>query len=599
MPTVPSLDLLALRAAYRDGRLAPTDVVRTLYRRLAGAPDGIWIHRCDEAGALARARALEAGDRSLPLWGIPFAIKDNIDVAGLPTTAGCPGFAYVAEQTAPVVDRLLAAGAILIGKTNLDQFATGLVGTRSPYGACRNAFDPDVISGGSSAGSAVAVAAGLVSFALGTDTAGSGRVPAGLNNIVGLKPSLGLLSNGGVVPACKSLDTLSVFALTVEDARQILVQAGAEVADAALPAAFRFGVPAPSALEFFGDRCNGTLFAQAVARLQLLGGEPVEIDFAPFVATAELLYEGPWVSERYAAIKTFFDRDAERLLPVTRSIIGQGVRYSAVDLFQALYRLAELRQATGAIMAGIDLLVVPTVPRSYTIAEVDADPVTLNSRLGYYTNFVNLLDYCALAVPAALRDDGLPFGITLIAPAGRDAALTGLGSRFHRATGLAMGATGVAVPEPERPVAPPAARGIRLAVVGAHLTGQPLNGQLTRRNGRLLGTCRTAPDYRLYALPGTTPPKPGLARADAGASIEVEIWELDAAAFGSFVAEIPAPLGIGTLRLDDGSEVKGFICEPFALADADDITAYGGWRGYRAAVDFSAPSATVSQRPSR
>ena len=592
-------DISSLSTRYAAGTATPVETVRAAYRRVEASKNNpVWISLVPEAQALACARSLESQQsRDLPLYGIPFAVKDNIDAAAMPTTAACPQFAYTPDANATVVDRLIAAGAILIGKTNLDQFATGLVGTRSPHGAVRNPFNPDYISGGSSSGSAVAVATGMVSFALGTDTAGSGRVPAGLNNIVGLKPTRGLISASGVVPACKSLDCISVFALTCADARVVWAAAAAHDGrdcysrdtreQASKPTeAFRFGVPDAASLEFFGDREAAELFAVASNRLRQIGGTPVTVDLTHFLKAAELLYSGPWVAERYSAIRAFFDKQPDALLPVIREIIGQASRYSAADTFEAMHRLADLRRRTVTVWEQIDCLLVPTAGTAYTIAAVEADPIRLNSNLGRYTNFVNLLDLAALAVPSALRTDGLPVGITLIAPALHDAWLCDLGARYQQSTGLTLGATGHSLPETP-PVMPrkagePAGTSVKLAVVGAHLSGQPLNHQLTGRGAKLLRSCRTDASYRLYALAGTMPPKPGLVRHDAGTAIEVEIWEMSPQAFGSFVAAIPAPLGIGTLKLDDGSEAKGFICETYATANAEDISAYGGWRNYLA-----------------
>jgi allophanate hydrolase len=592
-----SLDLVSLRRAYRSGEASPVAVMREVSARIARHRDNpIWISMVPEAELVGRADRLERDPRAreaLPLYGVPFAVKDNIDVAGMPTTAACREFAYTALRTATAVERLLAAGAILVGKTNLDQFATGLVGTRSPYGAVRNAFDPAYVSGGSSSGSAVAVALGLVSFALGTDTAGSGRVPAGFGNIVGLKPTRGLVSTSGVVPACRSLDCVSIFALTCGDARSVL-----EVLDARDPAdafarddrapawkptgAFRFGVPREDAREFFGDGEYARLFATAIGRLRHLGGTPVQVDVAPFLAAAELLYGGPWVAERYAAIRGFFDAHADAINPVTREVIAAARRYSAADAFDAVYRLAALKRETGAAWNAIDLLLVPTAGTIYRIAEVEADPIRLNSNLGRYTNFVNLLDLAAMAVPSGIRTDGMPFGITLLAPARHDRWLALVGERYHQASGVQLGATGVALPESAQ-TGPPDEAVVRVAVVGAHLSGQPLNPQLTERGAALVRTCRTAPLYRLYALPGTEPPKPGLVREPSGAAVEVEVWEMPLAHYGSFVAGIPAPLGIGTLELEDGSRVQGFVCEGFAARGARDISDFGGWRAYLAA----------------
>jgi allophanate hydrolase len=539
----------------------------------------------------------------LPLYGVPFAVKDNIDVEGRPTTAACPAFAYTASDSATVVRKLCNAGAILVGKTNLDQFATGLVGTRSPYGACRNPFDARYISGGSSSGSAVAVAAGLVSFALGTDTAGSGRVPAAFNNIVGWKPTRGRVSTAGFVPACRSLDCPSVFALTCDDAATVArVASGFDAADPysrppeefaaaapEFPGKFRFGIPADNQLEFFGNGAGPVLFRQAAQRMEELGGVAVSIDYAPFLAAAKLLYEGPWIAERLAAIRGFHAAHADAILPVTRSIIGGAARTSAVEAFEGQYELRRISRLAQEQWRRMDVLLLPTAGRIYTIDDVQREPLQLNRNLGYYTNFVNLLDLAAVAVPNGFEPGGLPNGVTLIGPMGTDDALLKLAGRFHRATGLTLGATGNPMPAPPAaPIetAPPAAAspaGVQLAVVGAHLSGMPLNHQLTDGGGKLVRACRTAARYRLYALPGTTPPKPGLVRAAAGGgAIDIEVWELSAEAFGKFVAAIPPPLGIGTIELEDGSLVKSFLCESYVTDAAPEITALGGWRQYMA-----------------
>jgi allophanate hydrolase len=591
-----SLDLASLASAYARG-VTPVQLVRELYSRIrARGDDHVWITLRPEANVLAEAAALAArrsGGESLPLYGVPFAAKDNLDVGGLPTTAACPAFAYTPAADAEAVRRLRAAGALLIGKTNLDQFATGLVGVRSPYGAPSSVFDKNYISGGSSSGSAVATAAGLVSFALGTDTAGSGRVPAAFNNVVGWKPTKGLVSTAGLVPACRSLDCVSVFALTCADAAEIAAVVSAyDPADPysrpaspvpAFPTAFRFGVPRPDQLEFFGDREAASLHAAAVARLASLGGIAVEIDFAPFRATAELLYSGPWVAERLAAITPFAQHHPEALHPVTAGIISAGARFNAVDTFRAFYKLEELRRDAAPTWDKIDVLLLPTTPTIYTHAELAAEPVLNNTRLGTYTNFVNLLDLAAVAVPAGFRSDGLPLGSTLLAPAFADSALLSLGARLHAALGGRLGGTSTPL-DLNRFPSMPAPSGISLAVVGAHLSGQPLNHQLTARGATLLRTTRTAADYRLHALARTTPAKPGLARVPgfSGPGIEVEVWSLSPEAFGLFTAEVPAPLAIGNLTLADGSVVKGFVCEPASLADAADITAHGGWRAYLA-----------------
>jgi len=532
-----------------------------------------------------------------PLQGLRFAIKDNMDLAGHPTTAACPAFGRVADHTAHAVQKLLDGGATLLGKTNLDQFACGLNGTRSPYGAVPNAFDARYVSGGSSSGSAHVVATGQVDFALGTDTAGSGRVPAGLNNIVGLKPSKGLISTHGVLPAAQSVDCVSIFAPTVALACRVLeVAMGYDAQDpysrpltlATQPfaPAFRFGVPQTPV--FCGDALAEQAFAQAVERLQALGGVAVPVDMTPLMQAAALLYESALVAERYAAIRPFFDAHEADVIEPVRGIIAAGRQYTAADVFDAQTRLQALGQQARAIWPHIDTLVVPTAPTHVTIEAMLANPVALNRDLGTYTNFVNLLDYAALSVPSSIRPDGLPFGITLIGPCGSDWQLADLGQRYHHASGLTQGATGLPLPAPQ-PIAgltPASQATVRVAVVGAHLSGMPLNGQLTERQSQLVRTARTAPDYRLYALPDSTPPKPGLLRVAAGSghAIELEIWDMPVAHYGSFVALIPAPLGIGTLRLDDGSTVQGFLCEPEALVHAQDISALGGWRAYIASL---------------
>ena len=554
------------------------------------AADAAWI--CRAATPIIVDTPLA---RSGPLAGLVFAAKDNIDAAGLPTTAGCPAFAYKPTANAAVVQQLLNAGASLLGKTNLDQFACGLNGTRSPYGAVPNAFNPAYVSGGSSSGSAYVVATGQADFALGTDTAGSGRVPAGLNNIVGLKPSRGLVSARGVVPAAQSVDCVSIFARTVATAVEVLQCAmGHDAQDpwsrkltlATQPfqAAFCFGVP--GSLGFHGDEAARAAFAQAVARLEAMGGTAVTIDFAPLSKVAALLYESALVAERYTAIRPFFDAHEAEVIEPVRSIIAAGRQYSAADLYAAQTEVKRLGQRADAMWSNIDVLLVPTAPTHYTQAQMQQAPVALNRNLGAYTNFVNLLDYAALSVPSAMREDGLPFGITLIGPCGSDWQLADLGQRYHHSTGLTQGATGVPLP-PMRPVGAlhkPAT--VKVAVVGAHLSGMPLNAQLIERGASFCTETVTAPNYKLFALPGTVPPKPGLLRVapGTGSSIALEVWDMPVEHYGSFVAMIPAPLGIGTLDLADGGQVQGFVCEALATADARDISHFGGWRSYIASL---------------
>ncbi len=618
------MSIAGLLDDYRAGRRTPREVIAgSMAVARSQQAANVWISLIDDnrlAALLERLEQCRADE--LPLYGVPFAIKDNIDLAGVPTTAGCPAFSYVPDADAPVIARLLAAGAIPIGKTNMDQFATGLVGTRSPYGTCHNPFDAAYVSGGSSAGSAVAVATGCVSFALGTDTAGSGRVPAAFNNIIGLKPSRGLISTRGVVPACRSLDVVSIFAGTATDARAVFdaavdfdeqdpfsraARAPALGRGSVRPEAFRFGVPSVRDLEFFGDDDARRLFDEAVERLGAVGGEAVSIDLEPFLEVARLLYEGPWVAERYAAVGAFVDAQPQAVLPVIREIIGGGRTITAAEGFKGAYRLRELRRRTEHVWDDIDLLVTPTAATLYRIAELLAEPVVLNSRLGRYTNFVNLLDLSAVAVPAGFRGDGLPLGVTLVAPAFHDQNLLAIADRLHRASGVPLGATGRPLPLPVSLQSAPlaghdhadadadadadanagtdgvAVAEIEIAVCGAHMSGLALNHQLTQRSARFVAATRSAPLYRLYALPDGPPQRPGLVRvAEGGAAVDLEVWSMPAQRFGDFVDAIPAPLGIGRVRLADGRDVAGFVCESVAVADATDITAFGGWRRYLA-----------------
>ena len=589
-----SFDIPTLHAAYREG-LSPAIVMAEALRRLASAADpAIFITLRSAEELAAEAAALPAFDpAAMPLWGIPFAVKDNIDVAGLPTTAACPAFAYPAATDAFAVARVRGAGAIPLGKTNLDQFATGLVGVRSPYGVPRNAIDPEIVPGGSSSGSAVAVARGIVSFALGTDTAGSGRVPAALNNIVGLKPSLGAVSASGVVPACRTLDTISVFALTVPDTwtafRAACAPDASDAYSRSLPApplampppTLHVAVPDQASRQFFGDIVQAESFAAALSRLAALGAQITEIDFTPFFAVAAMLYEGAWVAERMTVVEDLVRRDSGSLHPVTARIIGAADRLSAADAFRGFYRLAALRREAERLMAEADLLCVPTIPTFYGLADLEADPVTPNSRLGTYTNFVNLMDLCGIAVPVTPRADGRPGSVTLLARSGQDALGAGLAARLHADAAPTLGATGHALAPVDLPPAGPMPDEMPIALVGAHMSGLPLNSQITGAGGRFLRRAQTAPDYRLYALPGGPPQRPGLVRVtEGGAAIAMEIWTLPRSAFGAFLAAIPAPLGLGRVRLEDGTEVTGFLCETAGLVGAEDITAFGGWRAF-------------------
>jgi len=600
-----SFDIASLRQAYATGA-SVRDVVAEALRRCAGDDRHVFIRRLQASELEPYLQALEAADpASLPLYGVPFAIKDNIDLAGIPTTASCPDFAYTPERSAFVVQQLIAAGAVPVGKTNLDQFATGLNGTRSPYGACRNAFRTEFISGGSSAGSAVSVALGWASFSLGTDTAGSGRVPASFNNLIGLKPTLGLLSATGVVPACRTVDTVSVFAATAADAQAVLaVAAVPDPADAYSRAArpfgpdfsagpFRFGVPRAQDLAFFDNPSAPGLFAQAVRRLESLGGTAVEVDLQPFLEAARLLYDGPWVAERHAAIRDFIDQKPDAVFEPVRTIVQGAQRYSATDAFVARYRLQALQQVCNAVWQRIDCLLTPTAGTIFRVDAMQADPIRLNGQLGYYTNFMNLLDYSAVAVPAGFQDSGdaagLPWGVTLAAPAFRDVPLLRLADRFHRAQTLRLGATEHLLDSTPALSMAPSGTGalqagtVRVAVCGAHLSGLPLNVQLTQRGARLLAAVKSAPEYRFYALAGGPVKRPGMVRvAEGGAAIDMEVWEVPAEHFGSFVDGIPAPLGIGKVHLADGSWVSGFVCESAGLEGASDITHLGSWRAWLA-----------------
>jgi allophanate hydrolase len=589
-----SLRVSDISADVNAGRIKALDAAAQSLARIAAyalVQPEVFIHRVSEADVLRQAREVDArvaAGEHLPLAGVPFAVKDNLDVAGLPTTAACPGFAYRPQRSSAVVQRLLAAGAVCLGKTNLDQFATGLAGTRSPYGAPRCVFNRDYISGGSSSGSAVAVAAGLVAFALGTDTAGSGRVPAAINGLIGLKPTRGRWSTLGLVPACRSLDCISVLAGTVADAAMVdEVAAGFDAADPysrhallppLLPAAFRFGVPRPEQLQFFGDEAAARLYQEALQRVVASGGVPVQVDIGPLLKAAQLLYSGPWVAERTAAIEEFLQRSPGAIHPIVRAIIAAGAGSSGVQVFRAQYELQQLMRQTDLLWSAIEVLVLPTAPTIYRVGELLAEPVTLNSNLGLYTNFVNLLDLSAVAVPAGFRGNHTGFGISFIGKAFMDRPLLELARRYL--------AGGPALGRPPLDLTP-RSPGVQLAVVGAHLAGMPLHWQLSSRNARLVAGTHTAAAYRLYAMANTTPPKPALIHTGSGGgggAIAVEVYELDFAAFGSFVAEIPPPLAIGSVVLADGSIVKGFIAEPRAIEGARDITSLGGWRAYIASL---------------
>jgi allophanate hydrolase len=596
----------SLRAAYRAGSCTPHDVVDEVLARIDRDRERIhhvWLHvvgASDLHAAVGRAAARRDAGQPCPLFGIPFAVKDNIDVAGVPTTVACPDLAYVPSTSALVVQRLVEAGALFVGKVNLDQLATGLVGARSPYGTPTNPFDSRMIPGGSSSGSGVAVAVGHVSFALGTDTAGSGRVPAGFNNVVGLKPTRGALSTRGVVPACRSFDCVSVFALTVDDASSVAAVAKQwdeldpfsrsdaqaidfETGDART--AWRVGVPPREQLVFLDDQQSRAMFHEATERVRAMGCTVVEVDLRPFLAAGLMLYGGGFVAERLVAGGDLLERKPEALVPVVRDILSDAKRISTQEVFESSYKLHGLRQSVQATWRAVDALLLPTTPTIYRVEEVLANPRALNSNLGVYTTFGNLMDLAAIAVPSGMRPDGLPSGVQLIGPRGSDGTLAAVARTYHQRVGGSIGATGHPLPKGDRPpaIAAPASVPSRHAVVvvGAHLRGQPLNRQLVELGASFVRACATATKYRLYALRGTVPPKPGLVRVrEGGCAIEVEVWSLETTAFGAFVGAIPRPLCIGSIELDDGALAQGFLCENDVIADAMDISHHGGWLAF-------------------
>jgi allophanate hydrolase len=574
----------AIAAAVANGATSALAVAEETLARIAAydaVQPQIWISRASREDVLNAARAVDArvaAGEHLPLAGVPFAAKDNIDVAGFETTAACPAFAYRPDASADVIERLIAAGAVCVGKTNLDQFATGLNGTRSPYGIPRNAYNLNYVSGGSSSGSSVAVAAGLVPFALGTDTAGSGRVPAAFNHLIGFKPTKGRWSTRGLVPACRTLDCITVFTDDTADARLVdQVIAGFDPADPySKPLADRslarktIGVPRRDQRVWFGDGESEYLYDRALEKLATLG-HLVEIDLTSLKETAQLLYGGPWVAERTAALAQLLANNPDAIHETVREVVEPGLEISAVELFDGIYRLAALKREADAMWGSIDLLAFPTTGTTYRVAEMLAAPVALNSNLGAYTNFVNLLDMAALAVPAGTRANGTGFGITLIGPADSDVALLDIADSYSAVAAL---------PPPPPLDLEGKMQTVNLVVVGAHLKDMPLHWQLTSRDAKYVGSFETAPTYRLYVIADSVPPKPALVFSEDGGPIAVEVYELGVAEFGSFVVDVPAPLAIGTVVLADGTSVKGFVSEPRALVGAEDITHLGGWRAY-------------------
>ena len=596
-----NLTIENLKELYRCGEKTPEQLIKDIMQRCEQYEShNIWITRLTESQLDPYLHNLKSySPDDLPLYGIPFAIKDNIDLANIPTTAACSDFEYIPEKTAFVVDQLIEAGAIPIGKTNMDQFATGLVGTRSPepWGPCKNAFNPEYISGGSSSGSAVSVALGLVSFSLGTDTAGSGRVPAAFNNLVGLKPSKGLLSMTGVVPACRSLDCVSIFALTTDDANAVLNQAAIyddqdcyarpipfdnNIRHYGLPGnSFKFAVPKPEQLEFFGNTSAQRLFEKSVAELEALGGTKQIMDFSPFLQAARLLYEGPWVAERYVAIEEIMTQRPDVLLPVIKTIVGSAEGKTAANAFKAEYEMQEYRNQAQQLLSSVDFLITPTTGTIYTIEEEQADPIKLNSNLGYYTNYMNLLDCASVAMPAGFLDNKLPWGITFVSAAMTDRLLLSYANLWQQKLKQQVGNVALETPITKAEIINPKHKThLPIVVCGAHLRGLPLNWQLIERGAFFIEASKTNDKYELYALPGGPPKRPALVRSESGAEIEVEIWNMPVENYGSFVAGIPQPLGIGKIELIDGQTLPGFICEQNGIEGAENVTKYGSWRKY-------------------
>ena len=588
---------------YHSGVITPKNYIdnllKVIRKNINESIDSAWISIATDDNIASQLRNLESLAKEkaitdLPLYGIPFAIKDNIDALGWKTTVACPDFMFEPNKNATVVKKLLDAGAILIGKTNLDQFATGLVGTRSPYGIVPNTFNPKFVSGGSSSGSASVVARGLVCFSLGTDTAGSGRIPAAFNNIVGTKPTPGLVSTEGVFPACKSIDCVSIMTLTAADADIVLNVAKSTEHDKALETQFhprstpisnfinpiRIGIPI--SCQFLDNGQYQEAFTKALQIAKGLNVEFVPVDIDSFVKAGKLLYDGPWVSERFAVTEDFLNSNPNAFDTSVRQIILSGAPYSAAQGFRAIYQLKELEIETKKSWSKCDVILVPSAPNHPTIEDLKNHPIVKNSELGMYTNFVNLLRLCAIAVTSGFTKTGLPFGITLIAQEGSDNALLKLASQWQVLFELSLGISNIKGTLEEHTILETTKNDVtQIAVVGAHLSGLPLNWQLTERRSRLVKVCKTAKSYRLFALPNTNPPKPGLIKCPSdGVSIELEVYEMPSNQLGSFLNLIPPPLGLGNIELEDGSLVKGFICEQYAVHEAQDISNLGGWKSY-------------------
>ncbi len=593
---MPAITLSELRNQYQEKSLTPTVLIETLWPKLESADPAIWIHRISKESLLERAAELDGQSLSeLPLYGIPFAVKDNMDVAGCPTSAGCPDFSYQAKTDSYVVELLVSAGAILIGKTNMDQFATGLVGTRSPYGVPGNAFDPVFIPGGSSSGSAVAVAKGLVSFSLGTDTAGSGRVPASFNNLLGFKPTRGKVSNRGIIPACRTLDCVSVFGLQVGDIAEVLSvleewdpldpfsRKVEEHTPCSLSETPKVALLSDNLLDFFGDSMAQNAYEKSVEVLAKSGLDLHSVDLSPFLEAADLLYLGPWVAERYLATSPLINESPDSFLPETRRIIKGGSEPSAQEAFLAQYKLAGLRREADKIWENFDFIALPTTGTIFTREAISHDPIELNSKLGRYTNFMNLLDLCGCAVPTAFREDGLPAGLTLFAPAFQDRDVLRWAGEIHRTAATGGGLELKFEPEPlcdSKHVA-----SIDLFVCGSHMSELPLNQQLTELGAEYLGEAETDPHYRMYILPPTEslPIRPGLVRCkEETVSLPGELWRMPLKNFGAFMLKIRFPLGISQVQMNNGKSEYGFCCDPSGVESSSEITHFRGWRSYLA-----------------
>jgi allophanate hydrolase len=582
-----------LKNAYKNG-LSPQEVVDEIFNRIKIINDpNIFINLTALDSLHADAKKLGNYNPNLPLWGIPFAVKDNIDVKKMMTTAGCPEFSYIAKDDAFTVRLLKKAGALMIGKTNLDQFATGLVGVRSPYGAPLNAVDPLIVPGGSSSGSAVSVGHGIVSFSLGTDTAGSGRVPAALNNIVGLKPSLGSLSASGVVPACRTIDTVSVFAMTVEDAFNVFtILNDYDEKDSyskpfkklplLLPqSSIKIGIPDKSSVRFFDDSFQSKSFERNIDKLKFLGFEILPINFEPFYEIAHLLYEGSWVAERYTVIKDLLKKNPKAIHNVTRQIIQKAENFSAADTFKDYYKLSELKRKVNPILTSVKMLCVPSIPTFYSVKDLIDDPITPNSNLGTYTNFVNLLDMCGITVPTDPRKDGRPGSVTLLGMSGDDNIVASTAILFEKNCNRFLGGTKFKLENPND-LQEYNSSYLDIAVCGAHMEGLSLNWQLKDLGAHFVQKSKTSSCYNLFALTNLNPIRPGLLRSSKqdGNAINLEIWKIPKKNFGEFIEYVQPPLGIGSIELEDGKWIKGFLCEKSGIVNAKNISEIGDWREY-------------------